>query len=220
MASVLLGTEKTRGGLIMLKHVIWMDGNGEGRLAIREEKDIVVIKKLAGSNLSASHLFAVLDAAIPGWQEKAEALHLGRKNAWLVKVRRGRWGSTTFLLKIIRDIEQLDIPVVASLHVSCAGKLPSKIELWLGDLAPLAAALKREFPQTAIPSEEEEDSFFPFWCVAPDGSYFKIRVVEPQFIGLDQGVMLPGEPSGLLDPDKEHPEVEAEESKHPEVEVI
>jgi len=208
----------------MLKHVVWMDNEFGGRLAIKEERDVIIIKKLAGSNLPASHLFAVLDAAIPGWQEKAEALHLGRKNAWFIKTRRGRWGSTTFLLKIIRDVDMLDIPTVARLHVTYAGKLPAYVELWLGDLAPLAAALRKEFPQTALPSEEEE-GFFPFWCDAPDGSYLKLRVEEPQFVGLDQGVMLPGEPSGLLDSEQEEPAQEQQEDNFqggqlPEIEVI
>jgi len=208
----------------MLKHVVWMDSQGEGRLAIKEERDVLTIKKLAGNNLPASHLFAVLDAALPGWRQTAEALHLGRKNAWLVRVRRGRWGSTTFLLKVIRDVELLDIPTVACLHVTCAGKLPAHIELWLGDLAPLAAALKNEFPQAALPPEEE-DGYFPFWCVVPDGGYLKIRIEEPQFVGLDQGVMLPGEPSGLIPPEQEEPTQEQQEEKFqggqlPEIEIV
>jgi len=40
---------------------------------------------------------------------------------------------------------------------------------------------------------------FPFWGSTPEGGYLKLRVEEPRFVGLDQGVMLPGEPSGLLE---------------------
>jgi len=207
----------------MIKHVIWEDREGKGRLALKEERDIVIIKKLAGNNLPASHLFAVLDAAIPGWRKEAEALHLGRKHAWFTKTRQGRWGSLTFLLKVIRDVDMLDIPTTACLHVTCAGKLPAHVELWLGDLAPLAAALKKEIPQAVLPPEEDEESFFPFWCDAPDGSYLKLRVEEPVFIGLDQGVMLPGEPSGLIEP--EQTELAQEQDNFqggqlPEIEVI
>jgi hypothetical protein len=207
-----------------LRHVIWQDGELRGRLAIKEERDFIIIKKLAGSNLPASYLLTVLDASLPGWRQAAEELHLGRKHSWLVRAREGRWRSLTFLLKIIRDVELLDIPTVASLHVTCAGKLPGKIELWLGDLAPLAAALSKKFPQAILPPEEEENSYFPFWCDAPDGKYLKIRIEEPRFIGLDQGVMFPGEPSGLLDePEQGLPAQEQEkpqEVKLPEIEII
>jgi len=181
-----------------VKHVVWADGESGGRLAVKEERGFVIVKKIAGSNLPANYLFAILDAAIPGWRQEAEELHLGRKNAWFVKTRQGRWGSLTFLLKIIKDVELLDVPTVACLHVSNAGKLTDRIELWLGDLAPLAAALKKSFPQAVLPPEEEE-GYFPFWCSTPEGGYLKLRVEEPRFVGLDQGVMLPGEPSGLLE---------------------
>jgi hypothetical protein len=197
-----------------VKHVVWADGESGGRLAVKEERGVIIIKKLAGNNLPANYLFAILDAAIPGWRQEAEELHLGRRNAWFVETRQGRWGSTTFLLKVIRDVELIDIPTVACLHVSCVGKLTDRIELWLGDLAPLAAALKKSFPQAVLPPEEEE-GYFPFWCETPEGGYLKIRVEEPRFVGLDQGVRLPGEPSGLLDP--QEPE---EQPQVPEIEVI
>ena len=206
----------------MVKHVVWFDGELEGRLAIKEERDFIIIKKIAGNNLPASYLFATLDAAIPGWKKRAEELHLGRKHAWFVKTRQGRWGSLTFLLKVIRDVELLDVPTVAGLHVSNAGKLPGYIELWLGDLAPLAATLKEKFPQAALPPEEEE-GYFPFWCPTPEGGYLRLRVEEPQFVGLDQGVKLPGEPSGLLEePEQAKPAQEEQslEDKLPEIEIV
>ena len=181
-----------------VRHVVWFDGELEGRLAVGKEKSFIVVKKIAGSNLPANYLFCILDAAIPGWRQEAEELHLGRRNAWFVETRQGRWGSLTFLLKIIRDVELLDVPTVACLHVSNAGKLTDRIELWLGDLAPLAAALRERFPQAVLPSVEE-DGYFTFWCDTPEGGYLKLRIEEPQFVGLDQGVRLPGEPSGLLE---------------------
>jgi len=208
-----------------VKHVIWEDREYRGRLALKEERDIIIIKKLAGNNLPANYLFAVLDAAIPGWREKAEALHLGRKHAWFLRTRQGRWGSLTVTLKIIKDTDLLDMPTVACLHITCAGKLTDYIEMWLGDLAPLAAVLKRKYPQATLPPEVDEDSFYPFWCDTPDGSYLRLRIEEPQFMGLDQGVMLPGEPSGLIDPPEQSEPAQGQEEKFlggplPEIEVI
>jgi len=201
-----------------VKHVIWMDGELEGRLAVGKEKSFIVVKKIAGSNLPANYLFCILDAAIPGWRQEAEELHLGRRNAWFVETRQGRWGSLTFLLKIIRDVELLDVPTVACLHVSNAGKLTDRIELWLGDLAPLAAALRENFPQAVLPSEEYEESYYPFWCETPGGGYLKLRVVDPQPIPFDR-IRFGGEPSGLLEEPEEQPQAPEPDSV-PEVEVI
>jgi hypothetical protein len=216
-------TLKEGGAKMKVRHVIWEDREYRGRLALKEERDIVTIKKLAGSNLPASYLFAILDAALPGWRQAAESLHLSRKHSWFIKIKEGKWGSLTFLLKVIRDVELLDIPTVATLHITCAGKLPEKIELWLGDLAPLAAALGRKFPQATLPPEEDE-GYFPFWCDTPDGGYLKIRVEEPRFVGLDQGVMFPGEPSGLLgEPEQASPAQEEEKfqgGRLPEIEIV
>jgi len=202
-----------------IRHVVWEDREFGGRLAVKEEREILTIKRLAGNTLPASYLFCVLDAALPGWRERAEALHLGRRHAWFVRTRQGKWGSLSIILKIIRDIDLLDMPTVACLHVTCAGKLTDRIELWLGDLAPLAAALREKFPQATLPPEADDDSFYPWWCNTPEGGYLKIRVEEPQFVGLDQGVMLPGEPSGLLEESKEEESPQEPQESTPVIEI-
>ena len=205
----------------MLKHVVWEDRNWGGRIAVKEEHGLITIKKLAGNNIPAGYLFAILDAALPEWRKAAEELHLSRKHSWVVEKKDGRWGSLTYRLRIVRNVDLIDVPTVASLHVSCMGKLPETIELWLGDLAPLAGALRKDFPQVELPPEEEE-GYYTLWCDTPEGGYLKLRVEEPRFVGLDQGVMFPGEPSGLLDPEPQEKEALEEKPQEPipEVEII
>jgi hypothetical protein len=204
-----------------VKHVRWSAVDGDGLIAVAVEYDYITFKKLAGNTPQASYLFSILDAAIPGWKQKAESLHLSRKHCWFVETRTSRFGSRDIILKIIRDYDLKDAPVIARLHISSFGKILD-FEVWLGDLAPLAAEIKDLFPQAVLPPEEDENG--GFWATTPEGHYLKLWVYDPKPINMKL-IRFPGEPSGLLQESEENqetvPEIsQSQEASLPEIEVI
>jgi hypothetical protein len=201
-----------------VKHVRWSSVEGDGLIAIAQEYNYITFKKLAGNTPQASYLLSILDAAIPGWRQEAEELHLGRKHCWFVETRTSRFGSITVILRFIKDYDLKDVPNVAKLHISSLGKI-SNFELWLGDLAPLAAEIKRLYPQATAPEENEDGTLR---AKTPEGNYLNLWAYDPKEISMEK-VKFPGEPSGLLQ--EPEPEAAQEEEKFqggrlPEIEII
>lgn len=198
----------------MLKHVEWTDRYGEGRAAIRLDGDYVTFKTLCGKNLSAEYLLAVLDAALgKGWRQKAEELHQSRKHPWRIDTYRGTSGCRDIILRYLRDEYLWDTPTAARIHISMFWKV-SYFAMWLGDLAPIAAEIKRIYPQVELPEEEE---YGRFWIETRDGGYLKIRVIEPRSVDFND----PGNPSGLLEEPSTSVGSQASEPEPiPEVEVV
>jgi hypothetical protein len=132
-----------RRGKVMkaeVRHLNWsVYGEGRGRVAIRHEADydIVAIRSLAGQKLPAGLLRPALDAAVPGWQQRAAELHRSRQRPWRVDTRIGMSGCITYLLRVLKDLEFCDAPIVARLHITMSGRLDQLGPIWLGDLLPL-----------------------------------------------------------------------------------
>jgi hypothetical protein len=146
---------------VEVKHLNWAvsDGGGRGRIAVRHEAindiaETVAIKSLAGKRLPAGLLRAALDATIPGWQERARKLHRTRQQPWRVDMRLGMSGCVTYSLRVFRDPDFCDAPVVARLHITMSGRIDQLGPIWLGDLLPLleeAEALgSLEAPEGAV----------------------------------------------------------------------
>lgn len=160
---------------MVIRHVIWKkDGQG-GRLGVRLEDDNTLrVATLTGAALPARCLKAVLDAAIPGWAEIAEDLHLKRTHPWTVTRRYGSSGCVDYRLYYLRDEDFIDQVLSTSVHVSMYAKLNENMYIWLGDLAPIMALMLDDF------GSERLD-----YC----------SVIEPRLRDYQQ----PGEPSGLVE---------------------
>jgi hypothetical protein len=120
-------------------HFCWKDGDAKGRVAVRVNCDNRIgMKRLAGPAPNPSVLEGVIKYLKLG--ELAHELNNGRTSAHAVEVYYGMSGCRDYLLRINRDPDWGDRPIVARLHLSGSGKLNEGVELWLGDLIPLAIA--------------------------------------------------------------------------------
>jgi hypothetical protein len=171
-----------------VKHVCWESPEGQkGRVSVIEWNDAVAIKSLR-RRLPAALLFGVLDATVKNWKNRAEVLHLRRKHGWKVSVRVGMSGCTTLFLRIERDKCFLDYPIVTRLHITMSGYLED-FEMWLGDLAPLAARLRDYYPQLQF----QKDDYV--WIAPVENGSWSLRVEEP----VEHNFEPAGNPSGLVD---------------------
>jgi len=204
--SVKEGEAFNRGRLTMegIKHVKWEAVEGDGLIAVVVENNIITFRKLAGSKPQASYLLAILDAAVPGWRERAEALHLVREQCWFVETRTNNFGGVNVILKVIRDYSLRDVPTVARLHINHLGKV-SSFKLWLGDLAPLAAEVKRLFPQAVLSPAADEDGVFRAETLEGERHSVRLTVYVPKDVETKK-VRFPGDPSGLIEEHKPEPE--------------
>jgi len=155
-------------------HVIWDNGR-TNRLGLRynHDRETISLGVLRGQHLPVYFLESILNRAFPEWKEKAEKLHLARVNPWIIEKSTSRYGSTNYILRYLKDPFYYDAPIGAILHISCADKI-SGFSMWLGDLAPIMAKVREDFPQ------EEAD------------------IQEIFEINIYQDFNEPGTPSGLL----------------------
>lgn len=146
----------------VLKHVVVMDEWNDRRslVAVSLSAGDLVVEPLAGQAPYSDELIGILDAAMPGWADEAEELHLSRKRYYDVRKRVGLSGCVDYKLYSCRDLSICDWPLRACLHVSMCGKLNQGVRCWLGDLPPLAAAMDGElYPKevTAFRAYEPEN---------------------------------------------------------------
>jgi len=167
----------------VLKHVFWSYRFQEeeylhGLIAVKmdNDRDWLEVIALAGHAMPANLLLPVLDAALPsGWVDAAEARHQSRVYPWRIYRRDGMSGCSDYNLYSLQNVEFINQPRVAKLHVSMYGKLNEGLRCWLGDLPPLLAALVQDYPP-------------------PPTDKYCFRVYEPV---LRDGYKDPGHDSGL-----------------------
>ena len=151
----------------MLKHLIWKDDNStdKGRIAVRLHNDKLTIAQLWGKAPPVE----ILRTIWPLIAEEANRLHLTRSNLYRVETRRGMSGYTDFLLRILRDVDLLDAPYVAHIHVSMCGKLNRPTEIWLGDLPPLMRVMEvmKFFSSRHLVVEEVPTTDLEVWNNCP-----------------------------------------------------
>jgi hypothetical protein len=188
-----------------IKHVRWEAVEGNGLIAIVIDNNIITFKKITGRKPQSYYLLAILDAAIPGWRERAEALHLAREHCWFVETRTNNFGGTNIILKVIRDYGLRDVPTVARLHINCFSQV-SSFKVWLGDLAPLAAEINRLFPQVVLSPEVDEYGAFQAKTHGYEGHSVRLTVYVPKDVDTKK-VRFPGDPSGLIEEPKEEAKV-------------
>jgi hypothetical protein len=158
-------------------HLLWSDGDQRGRVGVRLQDARLTLELLAGKALPAGLLLPVLEAVLPpeAWAE-AERLHRSRACPWTVEVRVGMSGCRTYRLRALVNADWGFAPIQATVHVSMYGRLNMGIRgLWLGDLAPLLAAVVRDFPP-------------------PPADRYTLRKASPYPV---EGFREPGTPSGL-----------------------
>jgi hypothetical protein len=161
-------------------HLLWGYGAPpeRGRIGVRLSGERLTLENLAGKALPAGLLLPVLEAALPpeAWAE-AERLHRSRACPWTVEVRVGMSGCRTYRLRALVNADWGFAPIQATVHVSMYGRLNMGIRrLWLGDLAPLLAAVVQDFPP-------------------PPADRYTVRTVSPYPSTGD--FRAAGEPSGL-----------------------
>jgi hypothetical protein len=169
---------------VRVEHLNWY-AEGRGRAAVRHEVDydIVGIRSLAGQKLPAGLLKAALDAALPGWRERAAKLHRSRQRPWRVDTRIGMSGCITYLLRVLKDPEFCDAPIVARLHITMSGRIEQIGPIWLGDLYPLlqeAEALgSLKVPEDAVIKCAKPPSMEGFIYPSKEEAQPPVEEVEP-----------------------------------------
>jgi hypothetical protein len=172
-----------------VRHVLWMNPEGkQGRVGVIECGDVISMRNLSRKKLPAEVLFGVLDATIKDWMVRAEVLHLHRRHSWAITTRRGMSGCTTLFLRVQKDSLFLNHPIVAKIHITMSGYIEN-FEMWLGDLAPLAARLRNYFPQLQF----HKDGYV--WISPVENGSWSLKVVEP----IERNFEPAGNPSGLVD---------------------
>jgi hypothetical protein len=219
-------TLKEGGAKMKVRHVIWMSPEGRcGRVGVVEWGDAVAIKSLSRRRLPVEILFGVLDATIKNWRNRAEVLHLRRKHGWKPSIRVGMSGCMTLYLRSCKDNLFMDYPIVASIHVTMSGYIEG-FEMWLGDLAPLAASLMKHVHQLEFQRDDD------IWIARTEEGIWSLKVVEP----IERNFEPAGNPSGLVDgipeefwdslesePEQASPAQEEEKSQGgrlPEIEIV
>lgn len=127
----------------MLKHFRWETAEGSGRIAVRidsgvrlEKSQTLELRQLAGQAPPPGIIPALLCNL--NLRKQAVRLHHGRENPFFTTTRHGMSGCMDVMLRVQRDAEWGDAPIVARLHVSMADKLNEGFgPCWLGDVPPL-----------------------------------------------------------------------------------
>lgn len=124
----------------MVKHIaiVKLETREISRVAVKIVGEHIEIRTLAGPVFGKE----IVDIALShcGLWDKAHELHKNRMLRTAVQVRHGMSGCVDYLLRVERDPELMDFPVVSRLHVSMYGKLNEGFRGWLGNVIPLAIA--------------------------------------------------------------------------------
>jgi hypothetical protein len=129
--------------MLQVKHYEWHAAGKSGRIAVKFSEHFVV-KQVSGKAPPAQVLFAVLEAAPDEYLKHCNKAHRNREHAFTVEERVGMSGCIDYLLRIRRDWQMKDYPITAGIHVSMYGKLNRDVDVWQGDVVPLANAMSRE----------------------------------------------------------------------------
>jgi len=135
-----------------IRHVVWatLTPATRGRVGVLVRDDTIAVSHLSGEAHPVRILRPVLTAALGDdwgeWIKDAESLHRQRACPWRVEKRVGMSGARDYRLRVLRNEEWMDAPIVASIHVSMYEKMNESIRMWQGDLPPLLAAVIRDFP--------------------------------------------------------------------------
>lgn len=139
----------------MIKHFNWSLGDERGRVAIKIENDVIELRQIGGNappaamfawgNVIAGYFEikdgvwasstpdqATADGAMASMQY-ARQIHAQRRNRYAVLRRDGMSGAHQYRLVVEKNAALMDFPTVATLHISCAGKLNQGFKMWLGD---------------------------------------------------------------------------------------
>lgn len=117
-------------------------------IGIIKDEEEIRIQKLAGRNLPAVYLKALLRALPKEWLEEAESLHQSRKYSWSIGYHEGTSGCRDYCLYsyIYTDFPEFRIKGNV-VHVSMFEKLDEEWYGWLGDIPPLLNMILEDYEQ-------------------------------------------------------------------------
>lgn len=117
-------------------------------IGIIKDEEEIRIQKLAGRNLPAVYLKALLRALPKEWLEEAESLHQSRKYSWSIGYHEGTSGCRDYCLYsyIYTDFPEFRIKDNV-VHVSMFEKLDEEWYGWLGDIPPLLNEIIEDYEQ-------------------------------------------------------------------------
>lgn len=127
------------------KHFNWTlagDSPARGRIATLLDGDQFTVRQIAGQAPPMQIIAALMLQDDRELLKASIRLHHTRQFPIRVDVRTGMSGCGDALLRSLLDTSLISAPIQARLHESMAGKLNEGWSGWLGDLYPLANALK------------------------------------------------------------------------------